>query len=208
MSVREAVARYLARGFRPMPMHGVDELGRCLCGGIDPRTGKPCNPGKHSRDEDSWKNGRVYGPEDFSERDNVALALGPWQPDRWLVCLDFDLDGAAPTLLPLVAELPRTMTQRSPRGCHLFFTVRPFEPLGNWVDAFQTKYLAGWACDIRYARGRINVAPSRSAHGAYQWTDERDPVELPLQFIDRVLSERKRRGLPVLSRWDRGSKRA
>jgi hypothetical protein len=100
-----------------------------------------------------------------------------------------------------------TLTQRSPRGVHLFFTVRPLEPLGNWVDVFQTKYRENWSLDIRYARGRINVAPSRSAYGAYEWTDEREPAPLPAEFIQRILRERRLRGLPVENAWHRGDKR-
>jgi hypothetical protein len=193
-----------------MPMWGVDDQGRCLCGGIDPRTRKACNAGKHSRDEESWKSGREYRPGDFSEEDNIALALGPWRstiPQTWLVCLDFDAPLVSPLMLTSGFSLPDTLTQRSPRGLHWFYTVLPFEALGNWVDAFQTKFREGWALDIRYARGRINVAPSRSAFGSYEWLDEREPVPLPAEFIQRILRERRLRGLPVESRWHRGDKR-
>jgi len=206
--VRDAVDRYLARSFRPLPMWGVDDQGRCLCGGIDPRTRKPCNAGKHSRDEESWKSGRQYGPTDFTELDNIALALGPWRPGDWLVCLD--VDGGRPELLArsMGLDLPPTLTQQSPRGAHLFFAVVPYEPLGNWNDVFGTKHREGWAVDVRYARGRVNVAPSRSAFGEYRWVDERAPIaNLPRQFIRRVLDDRQRRGLEVQRRWERSGKR-
>ncbi len=202
MTVREAVARYLTQGFRPLPMWGVDDRGECRCGGIDPRTRKPCNAGKHSRDEDSWKNGREYRPEDFSEQDNVALALGPWKPGKWLVCLDFD---GGP--VPLTMRAPPTLEQRSPRGFHQFYWVPEYEPLGNWVDCWATKWTRGWSCDVRYARGRINVEPSRSAHGRYEWANDREPAELPHGFLQRLYRERRARGLPVLSRWEREGKR-
>ncbi len=207
MNIRDAVAKYLARGFRPMPMWGVDAGGRCLCGGTDPRTRKPCNAGKHSKDEDSWKNGRVYGPPDFSERDNIALALGPWSMTEWLVCLD--IDGLATQAQAHTATgLPFTLTQLSPRGVHLFYLVPAWEPLGNWTDAFQTKYREGWALDVRYARGRINVAPSRSAFGSYRWVDELAPIaRLPREFISRLHADRRRRGLDVQARWTREGKR-
>lgn len=211
MTIRDAVAKYLFRGFRPMPMWGVDASGRCLCGGVDPRTRKPCNAGKHSKDEDSWKNGRVYGPQDFTDQDNIALALGPWSMTEWLVCLDFDGIGDAYTAdyhLGGIHTLPRTLEQRSPRGVHLFFRVPAWEPLGNWTDAFQTKFTEGWALDVRYARGRINAAPSRSAFGQYRWVDESAPVApLPREFISRLYADRRRRGLEVQPRWTREGKR-
>lgn len=211
--IREAVERYISEGFRPMPLWGVDSQGRCLCGGVDRRTGKPCNAGKHSPDpiERDWKD-RAYAPSDFIEGQNVALALGPQlrSPD-WLVCLDFDGLADPYTIdvhLGAVHTLPRTRTQRSPRGCHLFYWVRPYEALGNWNDCFQTKHSAGWACDIRYARGRINVAPSRSAFGLYRWEDDGATIRrLPEDFLQRIYLERRHRGLPVESRWSRDGKR-
>lgn len=209
MSIWEHVSRYIARGFKPMPMWGVNASGRCLCGGIAPGTRRPCNAGKHSKDEESWKSGRVYSPADFVEGDNVAIALGPWEPSRWLVCLDFDgVTGFPEAFNRMGSELPFTLSQKSPRGLHLFYSVPPFEPLGNWVDAFQTKWSERWSLDIRYARGRINVAPSRSAHGGYQWVSEADPVApLPRAIIHRLLSDRRRRGLEVQTRWTREGKR-
>lgn len=211
MSIWVAVQRYISEGFRPMPLWGVDGSGRCLCGGVDRRTGKPCNAGKHSPEpiESDWKD-RAYAPSDFTEGQNVAIALGPQlrSPD-WLVCLDLDgYDAEAALGLVHAQGLPPTRTQLSPRGVHLFYSVRPYEPLGNWVDAFATKHQTGKACDIRYARGRVNVAPSRSAFGAYRWLDEQDPIQpLPGSFLQRIYRERRHRGLPVESHWRRDGKR-
>lgn len=196
---RDAVRRYIDFGLRPMPMWGVDFRGQCLCGSAD------CRAGKHSRDEESWKHGKAYCAHDFAEHDNVAVALGPWRPDAWLVC--FDCDGTIDPTRFFPFPLPPTLTQKSPRGLHLFFSVRPYEPLGNWVDVFETKYSLGYALDVRYARGRINVAPSRTSFGTYDWLDWREPAPLPESALQRILSERRRRGLPVESRWDRGGKR-
>lgn len=204
MNVREHVQRYLERGFYPMPMWGVDGAGRCLCGGKLP-DGKECRPGKHAPEliEGLWKDRPRFSPVDFREEDNVALALGPWQRGEWLVCLDMDGPGD-PSLL--VGPLPPTLTQASPRGRHYFFTVRAFEALGNWSDAFLTKYSRGYALDIRYARGRINVAPSRTAFGTYRWENDLEPAPLPRSAINAIHNERRRRNLPVTASWDRGGK--
>lgn len=204
MTIPDAVQFYLDRGMRPIPMWGVTPDGRCLCGDRL-RDGKPCNPGKHAvTDSEPWKDGRAYVPMEFHTDGNIAVALGPWNRAGWIVCLDFDgvpSRDYAMTLSRL--DLPATLEQKSPRGVHLFYRVPEFTPLGCWNDALSTKRNQDWALDVRYARGKINVAPSRSAHGAYQWLDWRDPAPLPESVTERILSERRRRGLPVLRRWER-----
>lgn len=203
--VLDHVRHYLALDLRPMPMWGVTESGACLCGGWGQRRDRPCNPGKHSQDEEAWKAGRAYGPDDFSERDNVAIALGPYRAGLWLVCLDVDGPLPAEHFFP---ELPATMTQLSPRGRHLFYTVPAYTALGNWVDCLATKDVTGTAVDVRYARGRINVAPSRSAFGAYRWSSRLgDPAPLPWSVLQTIESSRRRRGLPVHAQWQRDGKR-
>lgn len=201
--IQADVARYISYGFRPVPMWGVTPEGACRCGGTLP-TGKPCRAGKHSPEpiEQEWKETR-YSPEDFTEGQNVALALGPWKPGLWLVCLDYDglPDGAEPPFF----SLPPTLTQKSPRGRHLFFTVPEFEPLGNWIDVFRTKDTPPYL-DVFYARGRVNAAPSRNPWGAYRWQDWREPAPLPPEVTERIYDDRRARGLPVLDSWDRGQK--
>jgi hypothetical protein len=200
-SVREAAESYAAMGFRPMPMYGVTPEGLCRCGSFE------CRPGKHARPdvEATWKEGNVFEPGDFHEHDNIALALGPWGgSDEWLVCLDVD----GPLDIDAYGwDLPPTLTQKSPRGLHLFFSVPAYTPLGNWVDVFLTKHEIGAALDIRYARGRINVSPSRSSFGQYSWIDVREPARLPEAVISSVLDRRVERGLPVQWEWDRDGKR-
>jgi len=204
MSILEAVQFYLDHGMRPIPMHGVTE-GRCNCGGIDTQTRKPCNAGKHAiAVSEPWKDGRNYFPGDFGPRDNIAIALGPWNRSSWLVCLDFDGPSDPGALFPF---LPPTLTQKSPRGRHLFFTVQAFAPFGNWVDCLDSKYTLGTGVDVRYARGKINVAPSRSAFGAYEWQGWTEPVPLPESVSARIFAERRKHGLPIESRWDRNGKR-
>jgi hypothetical protein len=202
---RQAAAGYLARGFRPIPMWGVTPDGRCRCGGTE------CNAGKHCTDETEkrWKDGAPFRETEFGADQNIALALGPWRAGKWLVCLD--IDGAKhPNEVPEIARhVTPTLTQASPRGLHLFYWVPEFTPLGNWVDAFQSKYRLGYAVDVRYARGKVNVSPSRTAFGTYTWQDPAAEVsQLPWPIIDRILDERRRRKLPVLSRWQRDGKRA
>lgn len=204
MTVREHVERYIARGLRPIPMWGVDARGACRCGS------RECNAGKHCTDavEARWKDGAPFLAHEFTDEHNLAIALGPWRFGRWLVCLDVD---GAPDLSPFVPHLlpplPPTLTQKSPRGLHLFFSVPERTPLGNWVDVFATKTARGVALDLRYARGKVNVAPSRSAFGEYRWVDEREPAPLPPAVVSTILNVRRSRGLPVQRVWERGENR-
>jgi len=196
--VRDAARQYLEIGLRVIPIHGVNEDLSCRCGGTS------CNAGKHEKAEIEglWKNGHDFGPDDFDDRDNIAIALGPWGgSDDWLVCLDADGPEGMSYWLP---ELPPTLVQKSPRGEHHFFTVPAFTPLGNWVRALGAKHESG--VDLWYARGKVNVAPSRSAFGTYVWGPFREPAPLPESVIDQILERRRERGLPVLHVWQRGNK--
>lgn len=199
-----AVARYIGMGLRPVPLYGVDQHG-CMC--RSPGC-KERDWGKHTEAnvEDAWKRGDRFDLMDFRPGDNVALAMGPWDGgDDWLVCLDAD-EPFSPR--HNMGPLPKTLEAKSPRGQHLIYRVPAFTPLGNWVDALGTKADGHGALDIRYARGRIVVAPSRNAFGAYEWTNFVTPVPLPEHVIDVILDHRRARGLPVQSTWDRGRKRA
>ncbi len=202
--VRDAARQYIDLGLRVIPCHGVNDDGTCRCGGVHPRTGKPCNAGKHEKYEIEgiWKEGHEFGPSDFDERDNIAIALGPWGGDGWLCCLDVDGVEGVGYWLP---ELPDTLTQKSPRGAHYFFTVAEYAPLGNWVRALGNVHEGG--IDLWYARGKVHVAPSRSAFGSYEWGPFREPAELPYFVVDQILERRRERGLPVLNSWERGKKR-
>lgn len=204
-AIREAARAYIERGFRVIPMYGVDPAGGCRCGG------HKCNAGKHEFEhlDGRWKEGHDFKPADFDADMNMAIALGPWRPGKWLVCLDLDGVSKAHEAHEIAHWLTPTLMAKSPRGVHVFYWVPDYTPLGNWVDCFKTKHTLGYAIDVRYARGKINVAPSRTASGTYTWL-EPDPgiAQLPWPILDRILDERRRRKLPVASRWQRDGKRA
>lgn len=198
-SVRAAAEFYLELGLRVIPIHGIHADLSCRCGGTT------CNAGKHEKAEIDgiWKDGHDFGPDDFGPDDNIAIALGPWGgSDDWLCAIDVDGPEGVDYWLP---DLPETLWQKSPRGSHYFFTVPAYAPLGNWVRCLGEKHQPG--VDLWYARGKINVAPSRSAFGAYEWGPFREPAELPSAVIEQILERRRERGLPVLESWHRGSKR-
>jgi bifunctional DNA primase/polymerase-like protein len=211
LPIRDAVAFYLERGLRPVPLFGGSRVG-CDCCRVDC---KSRDWGKHARPgiEEMAKDGYHFMPSEFRETDNVALMMGPQRNcgrADWLVALDFDgtADGCGKLWGHLApgALQGQTLEQRTPGGIHLVYSVPAYTPLGNWVDVFQTRG-NGFQLDLRYARGRIVVAPSRGAAGEYRWLDWREPAALPDFALRRILDERRRRGLPVERRWDRGDKR-
>jgi hypothetical protein len=199
--VSSAAQAYMQRGFRVVPLYGVAPEGGCLCGSP---TCKERDWGKHERPETDgkWKDGHVFTPADFQPQDNIGLVMGPWKGGRWLVALDCD---GTDQLAEFFPAMPPTLTQQSPRGRHYVYTVPEYAPLGNYVDVFKTKR-AGFSLDLRYARGRLVVAPSRGAAGAYEWVDWRAPQPLPEHALSTILHQRRLQKLPVSDRWDRGAK--
>jgi hypothetical protein len=200
--VHHAAREYIKRGFRVIPLWGVDPVaGGCLCG--SPLC-KERDWGKHEppATDGQWKDGRTFTEADFGELSNIAIAMGPWKDRRWLVALDCDGCESVAEFFP---AMPPTLTQRTPRGRHYIYTVAEYEPLGNYVDVFKTKR-AGYSLDLRYARGRVVVAPSRGATGDYAWLDWRAPAPLPSHALATILHQRRTQKLPVADRWHRGSK--
>lgn len=213
-SIVAAAELYLSKGFRVVPLYGIDEDGLCRC---DNDACKPRDGGKHEppATDGKWKDGRTFEAADFNEQMNIALAMGPCllslAEGRWLMALDVDGHDDARAFFP---DLPPTLTQKTPRGVHCVYTVAHEAPLGNWVDVFAGKSSGqSMTLDIRYARQRIVVAPSRcvASHGdgqGYRWIDWRPPAALPQHVIDTILDIRRQRGLSVDSRWYRKGKQA
>lgn len=209
-SVRVAAQEYFARGFRIVPLYGVDGDGLCRCGSPDC---KPRDAGKHEPpDTDGmWKNGRIFVPQDFTEEHNIALAMGPWNPPseggEWLVALD--VDGHDDVNAFFYPALPQTLTQLTPTGAHFIFRVPPRTPLGNWVNLFGGDRDA-IKLDLRYARGRVVVNPSRGSAtrgtGKYQWKHWMRPERLPQHALDAIYEIRRAAGRDMPAEWDRGDK--
>ncbi len=204
-NVKTAAEQYHQRGFRLVPLYGVDADGCCRCS--DPNC-KPRDAGKHEPPEtkDEWKKGRVFLPEDFDETMNIALAMGPWGGgDDWLVALDVDNhDDVGAFFHP---RLPQTLTQMTPTGAHFIFRVPARTPLGNWVNIFGG---ASMKLDLRYARGRIVVNPSKGSPtrgtGLYQWRHWVRPAALPGYVLDVIYDLRRAAGRDTPDQWDRGRK--
>ena len=212
-SIRVAAEEYHTRGFRLVPLYGVDGEGLCRCS--NPAC-KPRDAGKHEPPDtkDMWKQGRIFMPADFTEDMNIGLAMGPWNPPEghggsWLVALD--VDGHSDVNAFFHPHLPRTLTQWTPRGAHYIYRVPARTPLGNWVDIFGGKATRQqMTLDLRYARGRIVVGPSRgsstSGSGVYRWRYWQSPAVLPRHALDAIYDLRRAAGRDLPDEWDRGDK--
>ena len=175
-TIREAAATYLAKGLRPIPLWGVK---RCPAGTDDKDKGKVPRVA-------TWANRHTpFKPHEFLSDDNIALALG-MQPDgRWLVGLDFDSEGEHSRLF----NLPETMITKTPRGWHLYYQVRPYTYLGNWVKV-------GGVLDVKYVRGALVAAPSFTMSGAYETMIRQIPM-LPPEVLNWIYAERRKAGFKV-----------
>jgi hypothetical protein len=160
--------------------------------------------------DDEWANRPFpYSVADFDPDDNVALAMGRQWDGRWLVAIDYDGTPTVPW-----GELPDTLTTTTGRGKHFLFQVPASEPLGNWIDVLSARdkslgYKPGHsgAVDVRYARGAVVAPPSLHRSGA-RYADNGLPIApLPDRVATVIYHERRRRGLPVEGRWNRGDKR-
>ncbi len=208
-TIRDAAKTYFDKGFRIVPLYGVDQDGLCRCG--NPAC-KPRDAGKHEPPETDgqWKSGRIFVADDFTDDMNIGLAMGPWSPPggaqgSWLVALDVDgHDNANAFFYP---ELPATLTQTTPRGAHFIFKVRERTPLGNWVNVFGGNTMK---LDLRFARGRIVAAPSRgsktSGDGRYSWRHWMEPAWLPPHALEAIYDLRRAAGRDMPDEWERGGK--
>lgn len=200
--ILEAVARYIERGLRPIPVWAPTY--GCKCG-RNPAACKGQCPGKVPKDP-NWKDRGPFALSEFAETDSVALAMGPQPNGLWLVAVD--VDGFRP--LPS-GTIPPTMATVSGRGAHYIFTCQPYAPFGNWVDALADKANPHrsshvGSIDIRYARGAVVVGPSMHQSGKQYLTNTWEPVPIPDQLVAAIFAVRRRRGLPVDKVWRRDGK--
>jgi hypothetical protein len=175
-NTRESAELYLSRGLRPIPLWGVK---RCPAGTDEKDKGKVPRVATWADRHTTFK------PHEFLSDDNIALALGMQPNGKWLVGLDFDEEGAQNRLFPF----PETMITKTPRGWHLYYEVRPYTYLGNWVKV-------GGIVDVKYVRGALVAAPSSTMAGAYE-TLIRPIAMLPPEVLNWIYAERRKAGFKV-----------
>lgn len=178
---------YARRGWRVIPLHGVDRSGACTCrrGARCPSAGKhPINP--------SWQNTPPLSPADIYDAwgshpgANVGVATGA--PSGFFV-LDIDPDGGGfETMQALVAQhgpMPATAVQRTGSGGYHYLFALPSFPVRNKQGG--TKRWAFAGLDVRGDGGQIVIAPSVSGKGAYALDDK--PLAQAPEWLLRAIWE-------------------
>lgn len=192
-NMHKAVEFYVENGFRPMPLHGIED--RCQHRPIKPEL--DCKGqcwGKVPKQE-HWPDKDFFTTDHFPSGCNLALIMGEQLDGRWFAGLDLDgyLD------LDKFLELPPTLECITARGRHLIYEVPADTPLGNWNDILSTRSkTAGYrldykgALDLKYCRGAMASPPSINKHGKeYEWTEWRRPEMLPASEIAFMIRKRK-----------------
>lgn len=190
----EMVNSYFDKGFRPIPVYHPLEGCQCLYKEKEDNCGDQCL-GKVPKDR-GWAD-KLYSPDDFKEKCNVALGMGKQPNGEWLIAID--IDGFLPWWW--FDEMPLTLTSYTGRGIHYIFSVPPDSPFGNWTDIFHTRSkLTGYrldhkgAIDIRYCRGAIIAPPSLHKYGRlYRWDRFITPTKLPEVYIRDIINAHAKR---------------
>jgi hypothetical protein len=154
--VKEWALRYAERGWKVIPLHGLDEDNNCTC-----RMRGDCDsPGKHPYWRD-WPNMASDDPNqiaawfDGSMPRNIGIVCGASN----LVVIDIDDEGGEAMLLPLieVGIIPPCPQVRTRRGIHLYLT--------GSVPAAKLRGI-----DIKSGNGFVVAPPSRRVDGGfYEW---------------------------------------
>ncbi len=193
-----AALGYLARGWRPLPVHGVVN-GNCTCG-------KDCgNPGKHPRIA-GWNDESKVSVTETTLRKwftqwpiaNIGVATGASsQPEAGFGLLVLDIDNHGVNGFEALARLqqqhnilPKTLTQRTGGGGEQRFfgvSLDDLKQIRNAVGGAKkrTSHQLPPGLDLRVTGGQVVVSPSVHASGRrYEWVDPLAPVAVaPAWFV-------------------------
>ena len=177
--VHDAALRYIERGWRVFPLHGIVN-GSCTCGRAE------CSsPGKHPLTRHGLYDATtdetiVTGWLKRWPHANIAIATGT---ESDLVVLDVDLPAGESSLQRLTdfdRTLPDTLTARTGGGgLHLYYR-HPGRLLPNTTGRIPAldEHLPG--IDVRAESGYVVAPPSLHVSGRYSWiNDNATPEQLP-----------------------------
>lgn len=173
---------YAARKIPVLPLHGVDDAGRCSCDGA-PR----CKPGKHPR-LSNGHNGATTDPDQIRRwwrrwpNANIGIATGE---RSGLLVLDVDTDEDADGFASLAAlegehgPLPQTLTVvTGGGGRHVYLKY----PTGCGIRISAGK--VGRGLDVRGEGGYVVAPPSRTHKGPYKVINTKAPAEPPAWLLE------------------------
>lgn len=197
IDTKEAALRYADRGWKVVPMHSINEDGRCSCGAISNYMGAtPHAKGKHPYTQHGHKDASKEHPQihlwwAMWPDANVAIATGARSN---IVVLDIDAkNGGYHSLSQWISkygEIPKTPTVKSGGGGKHFYFRYPGRELHG-----RRGMLAG--IDFFADGGRVVAPPSRHASGnRYEWEEGKSPDEvllapMPQWLIREVQTKRK-----------------
>ncbi len=147
--------RYAERGWKVIPLHGVNTDGSCTCW-----AGSDCDsPGKHPYWRD-WPERATNDPDEIrscfdGENRNIGIVCGASN----LVVIDIDDEQGEALIHPLLDSgvIPPCAQVRTRRGIHLY--------LSGTVRAAKLRGI-----DIKSGNGFVVAPPSRRVDGGvYEW---------------------------------------
>jgi hypothetical protein len=176
----DAALWYAGLGLPVLPLHWIDDQGRCSC------NGKPgCKPGKHPL----IPNGHLGATTDPGQirrwwsrwpEANIGIPTGE---RSGLLVLDVDADDHGFTGLIALQEehgqLPETLTVRTGGGGkHIYLKYPAGCEIRNSVGRL------GLGLDVRGEGGYIVAPPSRTDKGSYEFLDRLPSAEPPEWFLE------------------------
>lgn len=186
MSKADAAKAYRERGWRVIPLHGLNSVS---CEGCTCRKGKDCRSAAKHPVADAWQKAEPLTAEQIDEAwsgwresSNVGIATGS---ASGFFVLDVDPDnGGADSLKRLQNDYApldvACATETGSGGWHLLMKMpEDFEPTNRRGGL---KDYVG--LDIRGTGGQIVAPPSVTPKGAYRWLKEGEPGPAPEWLLD------------------------
>jgi len=169
------------RGFKVFPVYGITPWG-CQCGK------KECHAIAKHPIISGWKERASSSVDSISTwtkkwpKANVGILTG-----NKLLVVDVD-DPSSPVSKEILPLLPETLSARTGRGFHHFYSVPLETPLS--ANAFG-------GLDVRYTGAYVLGAGSKHKSGKrYAWENALPIVALPEQVIERLVALKGTRGNP------------
>lgn len=168
----DAALRYATRGWKVIPLHGVDEKGLCIC--RDGCTGKVVGKRPHIKE---WQQKASTDEKTIREwwnkwpQANVAIVTG-----LTLIVIDIDPRNGGLTTLDEIEKKNEKFTtlcvQTGGGGKHFYYTKDAAQHIKGGTG------LLGLGVDIKSSGGFVVAPPSRHASGfRYEWLNPTTPMQ-------------------------------
>lgn len=183
--ILDAALDYISRGWRVLPLYGIDPLGNCTC-----RKSDCASPGKHpvwtlapNGSLDASKNEATVRAW-FSSPDNYNIGIATGEKSN-LAIVDVDYDKGA-DLLDLTLDAPsdclNTISAKTGGGWHYYYKYPKGENLKNSASKL------GKFIDVRGDGGYVVAPPSlHASFNYYEWdAGETELLDFPQNWLDKL----------------------